>query len=328
MKRPLLAWLTLLIGAAAAPAQGWANKLFKDQHTHDFGTVPRGAQLFHRFTLTNIYAVPLEITEIRSSCGCVSATAATRVVQPRGTTTIDVSMDGRRFSGPKTVVLYVTVGPKFVSTAELRVTANSRADVVFNPGQVSFGLVAPGQTPSQTVDVEYAGSLDWRVTEVLTSGAPFDAELKELYRQPGQRVGYQVKVTLKSDVPSGVLKREMHLRTNDPASPLISVLVEANVQTMLSVVPGVLRFGQVRPGETLLRKVIVQGKTPFRVVGVDGLGDGLVLGAEPSPSAAAVQTLTFKLTPAQPGELRRQLTIRTDLQGGSVALAVEGTVAP
>ena len=135
-------------------------------------------------------------------------------------------------------------------------------------------------------------------------------------------------MTLKPDVPPGVLKREMHLRTNDPASPLISVLVEANIQATLSVVPPVLRFGQARTGETILRKVIVQGQAPFRIVGVDGLGDGLTLGAEPSPAPATVQTLSFKLVPGKTGELHRQLTIRTDLQGGSVPVTVEGTIGP
>jgi hypothetical protein len=101
----------------AAQQQPWAAKMFKDGLSHDFGSVPRGAQLFHRFTITNIYAVRMEITDVRSGCGCVTAAAATRVLEPRESTTIDVSMDAHRFIGHKTVAIRVSVGPEFISSA-------------------------------------------------------------------------------------------------------------------------------------------------------------------------------------------------------------------
>src|SRR5262249_49964009 len=149
----ILALVALAVATAGAPAQGWAEKMFKEL-SHDFGTQPRGTQLMHRFTLTNIYAVRMEITEIKSGCGCVTATAGKRVLEPRESTTLEVRMDGRRFAGAKTVGVRVTVGPEFVSSAELRISANCRADVVFNPGEVNFGTVTRGQTPAQTIDVE------------------------------------------------------------------------------------------------------------------------------------------------------------------------------
>jgi len=331
MRQAVLALLAVLAGAPAAPAQGWASKLFKNGTAHDFGTVPRGAQLFHRFPITNIYAVPLEVTQIRVSCGCVNAVPSKRVLQPRETATIDVTMDGRRFSGAKNVTVYVTVGPTYISTAELRVTANSRADVVFNPGQVSFGAVAHGQTPTQSVDVEYAGALDWRLTEVLTRNAPFTVTLRELYRKRGQgniQVGYQVKVTLKADAAPGALKQEVHLRTNDPATPLVSVLVEGTVEASLQVSPSPLPLGSAKAGEAVVRRVVVRGKKPFRVTSVDGLGNGLALGAPLSTTPALVQTITLSCKPEQAGDFRRQVQIRTDLQGASAPLVIEGAVAP
>jgi len=57
MNKALLTLIVVAATATSAPAQGWAEKMFKDGLTHDFGTVPHGAQLFHRFTMTNIYAV-------------------------------------------------------------------------------------------------------------------------------------------------------------------------------------------------------------------------------------------------------------------------------
>jgi hypothetical protein len=72
MKKALLA-LGLLIACrstvSAQATEPWAAKLFgpPENLVHDFGTVPRGAQLHHAFVMTNVYAVPIEITSIRAS---------------------------------------------------------------------------------------------------------------------------------------------------------------------------------------------------------------------------------------------------------------------
>src|SRR5215207_8533712 len=171
MARWTVALLMLAVGPAMVSAQGWAEKMFRDGDklvlSHDFGTIARGTQLKHSFKLTNIYAVRMEITSIKSGCGCVTATAGKRVLEPRESTTLEVTMDGRRFNGAKTVSVRVTVGPEFISTAELKVIANSRSDVVFNPGEITFGTVSRGQTPTQTLDVEYAGQLRWEVSDAV-----------------------------------------------------------------------------------------------------------------------------------------------------------------
>ena len=77
-RKVLLALIVTAAAATAAPAQNWAEKMFPDGIEHDFGVVPHGAQLFHRFAVKNIYAVRMEITSITPGCGCVTAKATKR----------------------------------------------------------------------------------------------------------------------------------------------------------------------------------------------------------------------------------------------------------
>src|SRR5262249_15926311 len=163
------------------------------------------------------YAVPLEIINVRSTCGCLTATPTKTKLQSQEVAYLDVMMDGRKFTGPKTINIYLTVGPEFVSTATLRVSASARADVVFNPGEAGLGVVRRGESATQVVDVEYAGFLDWRVTEVAqAAGLPFEVTLRQKTRFPAQgsnpgRVGYQVAVRLKADAPAGPFNHELFL---------------------------------------------------------------------------------------------------------------------
>lgn len=334
MRYAVLTVAALGLGALTTEAQApvtvqssaWADKIFKGNTGHDFGSVPRGAQLFYRFPIKNPWKVPIEIVNVRASCGCVTATPSVRLLKTNEDGFLEVSMDARRFTGLKTVTVYVTLGPQYVSTGSVQVSANSRSDVVFNPGEINFGVVAQGQTPMQTIDVEYAGTLDWRVSEVVKNGAPLDVTLEEFYRRPGQ-VGYHVRTALKADAPSGPFKQELFLKTNDPASPLVPLLVEASVQAPLTVVPGTVSMGVLKVGEQITKKVVVRGSKPFKITAVDGLGDGVE--ADLPPAAAAVQIVTLKYQPGQAGELHKQLRFKTDLdKESSATVNVEGKATP
>jgi hypothetical protein len=328
MKMAFLAAVALLVGSAPAQAQNqeWADKLFaKDGTTHNFGNVPRGAVLSHDFTMTNIYAVPLEIIGTRVSCGCVTVKPSKTTLQPKETATLSVTMDARRFTGNKKVDIFVSVGPQYTSTATLQVTANSRTDVVFNPGQVTFPVVFTGQTPTQTIDIEYAGAIDWKITGIAEHSLPITTKLEELYRQAGQvvQVGYRLHITLKPNVPAGTHRWELLLQTNDPGSPSLPVLIEATVQAPLSVVPNPVALGTLKVGEEVSRRVVVRGSKGFRIIAVEMEGDDVSVDFQDNP--ALVQVVTVKWKPSAAGDLKRQIKIKTDLDNdGSTTMTVEG----
>src|SRR5262249_15657643 len=123
------------------------------------------------------------------------------------------------------------------------------------------------------------------------------------------------------------IKGDIFLKTNDPASPLVPVLVEANVQAPLSVLPDTLSLGAVKVGDTVVERVQVRGTKPFRVTGVAGAGKDVtseVASAEPR----TVQIVTLHYQVGQPGDFHRELKIKTDLQDAPVTVTIEGTASP
>jgi len=339
MRQVALAAMVLAVGAGSASSQTveskqpWAQKLFQGVTAHDFGAVPRGTQLKYSLPMKNIWAVPIQITDISVGCNCVTATPSTRILQPHETGTLDIAMDGRRFTGTKNVTVKVSVGPEYISTALIRISAVARADVVLNPGEINFGVVPSGKTPTQVIDVEYAGNMDWRITEVVkNAAAPINVTPQELYRQPPSnfqagKVGYRLTVVLKSDATPGSFKHELMLKTNDPASPVLPVVVEGNVQASLTVSPTLVRMGKVKVGQEKTFKVSVRADHPFQIVAVDGQGDGIsaVLPAQ----SAQIHQLTLKCKPGQEGDLRKVLMIQTDMvPRTAVAVTVEASAVP
>jgi RNA polymerase sigma factor (sigma-70 family) len=120
------------------------------------------------------------------------------------------------------------------ATKRETVPASTRAEVTLNPRSLDFGVVGRGQTATQTLDVEYTGDFDWRITEIVKSAAaPFVVAIEKRDRDKQsnpRRVGYRLALTLQDVTPPGSFKQELLIKTNDPDSPAHTVTVEGRIQ--------------------------------------------------------------------------------------------------
>jgi hypothetical protein len=307
----------------------WANKFFQKDNTpavlvHDFGTIPGGTVAAHKFTITNIYDVPMQVLNVEKSCGCLEAYPPKQVLQPNETAEFGVTMDAGKFKGSNAQTFRITFGPHYTSTAILRVQAFSRTDVVLAPGQVNFGVVAQGTTPVQAVTLKYQGrQKDWKVTGVADGTGPFDVKVDE----PGRfsfGSEFKVSVSLKGDTPAGSLAEQVFLKTNDPTTPLIPVPVSGLVQAPLDVNPKKAAFAGVKVGETATQRIMVRAAKPFKIT-PPAEEDGIVV--EVFPAATPVQVVTVKFTPTKAGTVHKTISLKTDLNGGATAtIPVEAEV--
>lgn len=334
----VLAFVTPSSAPAQAPAAPWANKLFLPDIgknpaqdappvlVHDFGTVPHGTLCVHKFTLTNIYDVPMQVVDVRKSCGCLEAFPPQRVLQPHESAEFVVSMNTAKFNGQNAQSLYITLGPNYVSTAVIRMQANSRGDVSLNPGAVNFGTVAQGSSASQSVTLEYNGrQRDWKVTEALPVDGPVTVEVKDISgRAWFSPTKYALTVSLKPNAPAGVISEVISLKTTDPAAPIVQVNVTGVIEAPLALSTDRIRFDRVPVGGEASQKVVIRAAAgPFRIQPVSPRGDGILVETFPAP--APVQIVTIRFRPTKAGPVRQEVRLVTDLGGGAVTtIQVEG----
>src|SRR5579884_4233425 len=122
--------MVLLVGLASvgsATAATWADRMFEEL-SKDFGSVPRGPTLTHVFKVTNYTQHPVNIASVRVSCGCVSAAAYKTFLNPGEETAIIARMDTTRFTGIKSVTIFVQFDRPSFEEVRLWVQANGRDD--------------------------------------------------------------------------------------------------------------------------------------------------------------------------------------------------------
>ncbi|MGL4464246.1 MAG: hypothetical protein ACRC1K_19015, partial [Planctomycetia bacterium] len=201
----------------------------------------------------------------------------------------------------------------------------SRQDIVLNPGQADFGVVARGAGATKVIDVEYAGGLALEVRE-QTAPSKFRTKLEQKYRETG-RVGYSLTVELPKDAPAGVVEETLLLSTNDPSSPALSLNATATIQPALVASPSNIDFGQIRVGSKVTRRIVVKGEKPFTMQSVVGDATNMIVQASEGDRTVHIVNVSFE--PAEAGKVDRKLLLRTTMTDEEpVELTISGVVLP
>lgn len=301
--------LLLVLATVPASAQEWADKMF-NKLDHDFGTVARGADTVYRFEVTNLYKQPMKITGVTSSCGCTTPTVENGTFKTYEKAYIVAKFNTHTHVGRKGATLTVRFAPPYQAEVQVRVHGNIRSDVVFTPGAVQFGSVDQGTAKEQRISVNYAGRSNWQIMDVTNDNNHFEVELEETSRYGG-KVSYGLLVRLKDNLPAGYVKDQLTVVTNDSFAETqrIPLFVEGRVVPEISVTPESLVLGEVAPGQSITKKLIVRGKKPFRIVDIN-CGD---------------DCFTFKTDKESKSLHFVELTYVPDGRAGSVKVPVEIT---
>jgi len=311
--------------SGAASAATWADGLF-DELSKDFGSVPRGPAQTHHFRVVNKTRQPVNISNVRVSCGCVSAHAVQTFLKPGEETSVVARMDTTRFTGPKNVTIYVQFDQPGFEEVRLWVQANGRNDFAITPDTLAFGASKRGNTPTTAVQVTFYGSRDYRILELKTESNYVVATATETRRQEDGVVVYKLEAKLRHDTPVGKWFTDVWIKTNIATMTQVRVPLTVEVESPLTVSPSVVNLGLVKANEESERRIIVRGVKPFRITGVRGVDDDVQVRVN-NTAAREVHVVTVKVKTGKIGTLNQALRVMTDLTtDNEIEFRVQGLV--
>jgi hypothetical protein len=325
-------WRMLLLVAALVPVSSpasaedetnpeWAAKMF-DHLEYDFESLARGSKAEHRFKLKNLYRERIQIAALRSSCGCTEPRVEKDVLESGEETELITEFNTIAFEGSHKATITVIFAEPFHAEVRLHVRGYVRKDVVFTPGRIEFGSVDSDSGAVKSVKIAYAGRPDWKITDVRSANRNFEVELKPLVRAGG-RVEYEMMFRLKKGADSGYINDRLFLVTNDQPSQMIPLAIEGRVRSGLTVSPASLHLGVVRPGQSVTKRLVVRGTTPFRIVDIDCEDGADCFTFESSDTARKVHLIPVTFTaPAQEGRIVENIKIVTEGAPGKLPTVV------
>jgi len=257
-----------MLGVCAVAVHANAPKAVVDAPHFDFGEQPNNQTIEHTFVLRNEGDATLEITNIRSSCGCTVGNVSSLVVAPGETSDITGLFNLRGRQGTQRSVLTVELNDPARPRLQLSMGGVATQELDVRPNRLFFGQVYGGQQSTRQVEVVGRPETPFDITGVETGSEYFSARVLEA-EAPHH---YRIDIETAAPQQAGMIQAVVRIHTTHPKFPVLQLPVNAQVAGALTYAPNqisllaehqtpVTRYIVVRPG-TVQDFEITEVETP------------------------------------------------------------------
>jgi hypothetical protein len=263
----LVGFLLACCVGCEASNEGHAELAVKGTAFHDFGACQQGDVLQHTFVLVNRASAPIEVVNLRTSCGCVVASIADKRAQsaiPSGgefELPIQFTVNQTNDNASALIdVYYRSAGkrehsnakkPDYAGRLSLRVAAETTPDYRISPSRVDFGAIDifhMKKKASRTIRVAPEALHEIVLKQLRTSS---DLVTTRILPGGGGPNGYEIELSLNTSKlsRSQTIDETLILETNSERSRKALVPIRAEYRAPLSVTPDSIVVGSEEIGE-------------------------------------------------------------------------------
>ena len=210
-------------------------KMVSPEPVYQFGEMDNNKKVEHAFIVRNDGDATLNISRVKTSCGCTVAQPEKKVLAPGEATKVNatLSLRGRQGKVTKSITVYSDdpETPSFV----LKFEGTAIAAIHMEPARLSFGRVMDNEVHTRKVNIRaQKEEITFHITKVEYSKLDgIKAEVETV--TDGKE--YNVTVQNEGAFPTGNLSGRIMLHTDYPARPVLYLNVFAQVIGVLEVAP-------------------------------------------------------------------------------------------
>ena len=283
----------------------------------DAGGVAKGEKITHDFVIKNEGDAPLEITDVKPTCGCTVADFDHTIV-PGGSGKIHTVLDTTDFGGPIAKTIYAYTNNPDNARIELTVKAEVQPYIFVLPGFARF-IQPQGSDPGSVEEIIFTRSFDDLEITKTESPYPFmkvDTRPARDDERREQGIGNQWVVSFTVDykqAPIGTIADFVTVYTNHPKQAIARIPVSGFVRLMIAVTPPEADFGKIDLSTPQEARMIVRSFDPAGIEVTSAETDVPGVQVEVTPIEVGKRfALHVTLTPAMAkGDFNGTITLRT-----------------
>ena len=227
------------ISAAAnvPPAPSAAPKIQFASTVYDFGRVVENEVVRVGFTFTNMGDTVLEIAEVRPTCGCTTAGAWDRRIEPGKSGVIPLQFNSKGYLNAVTKSVTVESNDPARSNVVLQIKAFVWRPINVTPTTVVFALTSDAQTnETRIARITNNEEQPLVLSPPVSDQRVFKPEIKT--NQPGKE--YELVVGLVPPMTTSNIAGSITIRTSSTNTPLLTVTAVATIQPPVAALPAQL----------------------------------------------------------------------------------------
>jgi hypothetical protein len=260
---------------------------------HDFGRVKAGDPVQFDYVFTNTGGATLEVNDVHPSCGCTTAGTWSKEVAPAQTGHIPIQYNSEAGSGAVAKTITVKCNDPSQPALVLQLTGTVWRLIDVSPRFAVINVVA-GAVSNAPVTVRIVNNMEAPValSQPEMSNPIFSGALKTI--RPGKE--FELTLRVLQPLDSTNAQGQVTIKTSSTNTPVISLVVLANVQPVVAVNPPELVLPAAANTNAVTYGVTVrnngQGALTLSNPAVNVAGVQVQL-QEPDPGRFFFITLTF-----------------------------------
>lgn len=194
---------------------------------HDFGQLIEGESYSYTYRFQNAGDEPLEISNLRASCGCTAALLSTHLVAPGALGELRINFDSKGFRGRvEKVVSFRTNDPQH-SDIGFRLKGLVKPQLFVSPLRINWGRVKAGTRLNRELEIINDANREIHLERPQVTHAGLNAEISSTQIMPGERVFLSVKAIF----PEGNkrLAGYIIIKTDFSSVPVLKIPVSARL---------------------------------------------------------------------------------------------------
>jgi hypothetical protein len=202
----------------------------------NFGTVWQGEDQTFKITVSNAGNAPLQITSVKTSCGCTAAHKPKEVLSPGESDTLEIVYNAKKKVGPANQTVTVTSNDPLKPSVGIKVSGDVKQLYKLNPPTgLAFGRLVKDTVESRTLEIEntYTDKMFLKLKGDQNRSGPFKLEFKEV--DAGTK--YSLTVSTVPPLALGTAQADLIIETGITRMPEINIPIRAFVQERVVVSP-------------------------------------------------------------------------------------------
>lgn len=296
------------------------------EYVGNFGIADEGNIVEHTFTISNTGTSPLQIKNLRPTCGCVSTEIDKRTLQPGEQGKITLHFDTHGRFGKQSEGAYIHSNDPITPIVPLRMSGVLHsAMLTVSQRSLDFGTLHAAQGGTTELMLSDPADPTFQV-KAVSSDSP---DVKgTIFLPDKEHPTYRIRVALLPGIPIGDFSTNLLVETTHHRESILTIPIRAAILPNLDLLPELIHFGRIKQGETVTKQLVLTlyTPTPWKIEATNVPVDYITITKDPQKKDSV--TLTCRLTEKAPvGVIKTQLVIRTtDPEYQEITIPIYGVV--
>jgi len=283
-----------------------------DAYTLDLGVLNEGEKKEAILSLRNAGNKELEISQVRSTCGCTVALISDKNIKSGGAGELKITFDSTGRQGIWGEKVYIQSNDMVTPLVQVQVIGTVQSSrLLLSPRSIVIRRnIRRGESASRQIYLFNDTGKDLQVKEVKADIPFIETGIKK--QAEGEGSYFIITVTLKPGAPLGTLKSKVTVFTNHPKEPVVEIPVTAEIVGDIKIQPDTLFFGMLKKNGEAEASVILctVGNKPFVIKQIISSLDYISVVAAPVMDGHKIIATLKKNAPA--GNIKGEVIVYTD----------------